>query len=152
MCFHSHPCLVSSLFLYICFFLESTGFFMYICVSRMNCHLTAGADTPIHAGLDIILCVIQLAHFSLPPSFLPLCSLSCCGCSEVSRDVCGIRPQHFHRLPERSLLLWVKQLFPSTDPWVQALPGSLGIVFEVRSGGSVQIIPQLILHGPFKYP
>ena len=43
----------------------------------MNCHLTAGADTPIiytHGGLDVI--CIQTSTFSLPPSFLPLCSLS----------------------------------------------------------------------------
>ena len=42
----------------------------------MNCHLTAGADTPIiytHGGVDVI--CIQTSTFSLPPS-LPHSSLS----------------------------------------------------------------------------
>ena len=79
-------------------------------------------------------------------------------CVEDAQSTVGTSVEYFHnifhRLPERtflSLLLRVKQLFPSTDPWVQALPGSLGTVFEVR-GGTVQIVPQVILHGPFKYP
>ena len=63
-------------------------------------------------------------------------------------------PYVFHRLPERTflnLLLRLKQLLVSTDPWVQALPAPLGTVFEVH-GGAVRVIPQVILHGPFKYP
>ena len=37
----------------------------------MNCHLlflTAGADTPIHAGLDIS---VELTHFSVLAAFFP---------------------------------------------------------------------------------
>ena len=79
-------------------------------------------------------------------------------CVEDAQSTVGTTVEYFHylfhRLSERTflnLLQQLKQLFPPTDTWVQALPGPLGIVFEVR-GGTVRIIPQMILHGPLKYP
>ena len=76
-------------------------------------------------------------------------------CVEDAQSTIGTSVEYFpYRLSERTflnLLLRLKQLFASTDPWVQALPAPLGTVFEVR-GGTVQVIPQVILHGPFKYP
>ena len=76
-------------------------------------------------------------------------------CVEDAQSTVGTTVEYFHymfhRLSERTflnLLQQLKQLFPPTDPWVQALPGPLGIVFEVR-GDTVRIIPQMI---PFKYP
>ena len=62
-------------------------------------------------------------------------------------------PNIFQRLPSiafGNLIIRVKQLFSSQDPWVQALPGPLGTLLEVR--GVVEIRPIMILHGPFKYP
>ena len=50
-----------------------------------------------------------------------------------------------------NLILWMKALFPPTDPWVQALPGPLATVFEVR-GGMVEMVAQVFIHGPFRYP
>ena len=50
-----------------------------------------------------------------------------------------------------NLILRMKALFPPTDPWVQALPGPLATVFEVR-GGMVEMVAQVFIHGPFRYP
>ena len=63
-------------------------------------------------------------------------------------------PCLFHRLPGKTfmnLILRMKALFPPTDPWVQALPGPLATVFEVR-GGMVEMVAQVFIHGPFRYP
>ena len=63
-------------------------------------------------------------------------------------------PGLFHRLPGKTfmnLILRMKALFPPTDPWVQALPGPLATVFEVR-GGMVEMVAQVFIHGPFRYP
>ena len=59
----------------------------------------------------------------------------------------------FFRLPSiafGNLIIRVKQLFSSQDPWVQAFLGRLGTLLEVR--GVVEIRPIMILHGTFKYP
>ena len=59
-------------------------------------------------------------------------------------------PNIFQRLPSiafGNLIIRLKQLFSSQDPW--ALPGPLGTLLEVRG---VEIRPLMILHGPFKYP
>ena len=64
----------------------------------------------------------------------------------------------YHRLDRKSYLAAVQRLkgeFPPSDPWVQALPGPLGVLMEVRGGtgfGAVEVVPEVIASGPFKYP
>ena len=79
-------------------------------------------------------------------------------CVEDARATTGpvteFFPNIFQRLPRNAyinLVIRMKQLFPSEDPWVQALPGPLGTLLEVI-GGAVEVIPVVIVHGPFKYP
>ena len=55
----------------------------------------------------------------------------------------------FHRLPERTFLSLLLRVFPSMDPWVQALPGSLGTVFEVRGSTVVRSRRWFSLGGGF---
>ena len=60
-------------------------------------------------------------------------------------------PNLFQKLPGRAyanLILRVKQLFPPQSAWVQALPGPLGTLIEVR-GATVVLQPAT---RPFKYP
>ena len=53
-------------------------------------------------------------------------------------------PNLFQKLPRRAyadLILGVKQLFPPLSAWVQALPGPLGTLIEVR-GATVVLQPR----------
>ena len=58
----------------------------------------------------------------------------------------------YHRLSRKSYLAAVQRLkeeFPPSDPWVQALPGPLGVVMEVRGGtgfGAVEVCDYFLRH------
>ena len=64
----------------------------------------------------------------------------------------------YHSLDRKAYLATVRRLkeeFPASDPWVQALPGPLGVLMKVRGGtgyGAVEVVPEVIAAGPFKYP
>ena len=79
-------------------------------------------------------------------------------CVEDARATTGpvteFFPNIFQRLPRNAynkLVIRIKQLFPPQDPWVQALPGPLGTLVEIR-GGTVEVTPVVVVHRPFKYP
>ena len=75
-------------------------------------------------------------------------------CVEDTRATTGPVTDIFQHLPRKAyinLVIRIKQLFPSEDPWVQALPGPLGTLLEIR-GGTVEVTPVVVVHGPFKYP
>ena len=67
-------------------------------------------------------------------------------------------PNIFHHLSNQTyydLVVCIKDLFPESDRWVEALPGPLGGVFEMHVNtrlGAVEIGPKSISHGPFKQP
>ena len=55
-------------------------------------------------------------------------------------------PNIFPRLPKKAYIdlgLRLKHLFPPTDPWVQALPETLGMLFEVHGLDDFWIVQDL---------
>ena len=64
----------------------------------------------------------------------------------------------YHRLSRRTYVELVSKLkdgFAAADPWVQALTRPLGVLIEVwgvTGYGAVEVVPEAISFGPFKYP
>ena len=76
-----------------------------VCFEMMNCHhlfLTSG-DDPVHAGLDISMC-IQTSTF-LPPSLIPPSLLSICPSSSSSSlqpSLNKLEGRHTNKSPDRT--------------------------------------------------